>query len=167
MKVGIIVVNYNRNNLLKNCLESLQKISYTNSMIVVVDNGSTDGSQKMVKDVFPQVELLKMGYNSGFCKANNAGIDHVLGKKCDAVLLLNNDTQVDTDFLSEMVSGLNHEDKTGMIAAKILFMQRKNILDSAGLQITPDGLAKNRGLEMDESAFDENAEVFCPSGAAA
>lgn len=167
MKVGIIIVNYNKRELLKNCLESLFVISYKNIKILVVDNGSEDDSCSLVKNEFPSVDLIKMGYNSSFCKANNYGIKKCLEDGCDAVVLLNNDTVVAKDFLTNMIAVLNKNRKTGMVAARILFMNNRKIIDSAGLEITRDGLAKNRGLNENFDKYTLSDEVFCPAGAAA
>ncbi len=167
MKIGIIIVSYNKKDLLENCLKSLEKVSYANFETLVVDNGSSDGSWEMASEKFPQVSWLPMGHNSGFCKANNVGIKKAWELGCEAILLLNNDTEVEPDFLTAMVGELNQTEKIGMVAAQIPFLKRKNVLDSCGLVITPDGLAKNRGSEQAVELFGERAEVFCPAGAAA
>lgn len=167
MKISVIVVNYNKPELLRNCLFSLKKNDYPSFDIIVVDNGSSDCSLSMLKEQFPEVDVLEMGYNSGFCKANNVGIRYALDNGSDSVILLNNDTEVDHNFIKEMAEAIDVENKIGMIAAKVIFMGDKSLIDSAGLQITPDGLAKNRGLLEDINNYDSISEVFCPAGAAA
>lgn len=167
MKIGIVIVHYNRKDLLRDCLRSVGKIDYPDFRVLVVDNGSEDGSAEMVRDEFPEVELIPMGYNSGFCIANNEGIRKMVGQSCEAVLLLNNDTEVAPDFLKMMVPALHRGKKIGMIAPKILLFDKKDLLDSAGIEITPDGLGKNRGFARPNRDFREKCEVFCPAGAAA
>ncbi len=167
MKIGIIIVNYNKKDLLEKCLHSLEKVSYEKFQVLVVDNGSNDESLEFVGKNFPNVDLIKMGYNSGFCKANNIGIKRAFELECEAVLLLNNDTEVEPGFLTAMVGSLDCKEKIGMVAAKIPFLKRKNLIDSCGLVITPDGLTKNNGSEEDVSLFNKKEEVFCPAGAAA
>lgn len=167
MKVGVIIVNFNKKDLLSDCLKSLKDIDYDNYKIIVVDNGSKDGSIEFVKEKHPNVEVIEMGYNSGFCKANNAGIGLALALDCEGVLLLNNDTVVELDFLTKMVLELNKQEKVGMVSAKILFMKDRETVDSIGLEITPDGLAKNIGLGENQNKFNAKREVFCPAGAAA
>jgi GT2 family glycosyltransferase len=83
------------------------------------------------------------------------------------VVFLNNDTEVESDFLQEMVVAIDIEKKIEMIASKIIFFDNKSRMDSAGLLVTPDGLAKNRGLGQSANNFKESCEVFCPAGAAA
>lgn len=167
MKVAIIIVNYNKKELALRCLRSLQKNDYNDFQIIVVDNGSNDGSISLIKEEFPGIILLEMGYNAGFCKANNVGIRKGLEIGSDAILLLNNDTEVNFDFLTKMVGGIDDKNKIGMVAPKINFLTKRDVIDSCGLLITPDGLAKNRGLELCSIEFSALSEVFCPAGAAA
>ena len=167
MKVSIIIVNYNKKKLLQNCLKSIENIQYDNYDVIIVDNGSTDKSLEFVRNEYAKHALIDMGYNSSFCVANNIGIAKALKLKSDAVILLNNDTIVDKLFLAEMVRLVSLNEKIGMIAAKILLMKQKNKIDSTGISITPDGLAKNRNVNRDSSYALESEEVFCPAGAAA
>ncbi len=136
-------------------------------VIFVVDNGSTDGSIELVRDAYDNVILIEMGYNSGFCKANNVGIQRAIDDGCENVILLNNDTEVDEHFIREIVAEINVEKKIGMVAPKILFHTHRDQFDSAGLIITKDGLAVNRLLHESSDKGNERCEVFCPAGAAA
>lgn len=167
MKVGIIIINYNRRDLLGRCLASLAKIDYGNHEVIVVDNGSEDDSVKFVREKFVNAKIIEVGFNSGFCKANNLGIELAWKICCEAILLLNNDTEVESDFLSEMVKYIDLKKGIGMIAAKVLFMNKRDVIDSAGLLITPDGLGKNRGSGESSNFLKEAREVFSPVGAAA
>jgi GT2 family glycosyltransferase len=167
MKIGVIVVNYNKKDLLEKCLTSVFRVKYDDFQVVVVDNGSNDGSQELVAKKFSQAKIIEMGYNSGFCKANNSGINTCLSDGCDAMVLLNNDTEVDGNFLTSMASSLDANKKIGMIASRVICFNSRNLIDSAGLEITPDGLSKNRGLGGKTEDYDLSQEVFCPAGAAA
>ncbi len=101
MKLAVVIVSYNTKELLKNCLRSIYEKKWTNNIeVVVVDNGSTDGSGEMVKHDFPKVKFIQQGYNSGFTVANNAGIKSV---DADYYLLLNSDTEVFEGSLDKLV----------------------------------------------------------------
>jgi hypothetical protein len=167
MKISIIIVNYNRKELLDRCIRSLQQAIIADVDIVIVDNGSADGSLEMIKTHYADCKLIDVGYNSGFCKANNMGIAHALKNNSDAVILLNNDTEVGSNFISEMVSLANNQEKIGMIAANVLIFNDRERIDSNGLLITPDGLAKCKKLNEKEPKNQTTEEVFCPAGAAA
>ena len=89
--------------------------------MLVVDNGSTDGSEEAVRGAFPTVSILQTGANLGFAGGNNAGIRYALDRGADAVLLLNNDTEVEPDFLKPMVDRLESDSRTGIVGASIAY----------------------------------------------
>jgi len=89
MKLSIIIVNYKTPQLLLDCLESVFKYGSKHLEVIVVDNDSRDNSQPLLKEKYPQVRYIQMGYNAGFARANNKGIESSSG---EAVLLLNSDT---------------------------------------------------------------------------
>ena len=99
MKISVIIVNWNRKELLHACLNSLAAQIFNDYEIIIVDNGSTDGSNEMIREEFQQVRLIELGKNTGFCFANNVGIKEAHG---EYIALLNNDTEVDIDWLSEL-----------------------------------------------------------------
>lgn len=167
MKNAVIIVNYNRADLLEKCLQSLLRVREGDIKIYVVDNGSSDGSVEIMRQKFPTVCVITMGYNAGFCKGNNAGITRAINDGCENVILLNNDTEVDAYFITEAVKGIDLDKKIGMVAPRILLHRDRDIVDSAGLVITPDGLAKNRFLGQHTNQANSVSEVFCPAGAAA
>lgn len=167
MKVAIIIVNYNKKELLVNCLKSLSKLNYPDEIeMVVVDNGSNDGSEKHIIDNFKNVKLIQMGYNSGFCKANNVGIDFALKNGAQGIMMLNNDTEIDPNALTEIASKINIEKRIGMIATRILLYNNPGIIDASGFLITPDGLGKNLDAGQKAKCGSGEREVFCPTGAA-
>ncbi len=106
-KVSIIIVNMNGKSLLEGCLTSLFNLTdYPNYDVIVVDNGSTDGSVELVKEKFPHVEIITLNKNYGFTRANNIGVMHAFQKfNPDYILLLNNDTEIiQKGWLKEMVN---------------------------------------------------------------
>jgi GT2 family glycosyltransferase len=167
MKVGIVIINYNRKELLEKCLLSLEKIVYQAYEVVVVDNGSSDGSVKMVKKKFPNAKMIRLSENGGFAMPNKRGIQLALEEGCEAVLLLNNDTEVDPFFLAEMVRYIDINKRDGMVSAKVLFHSDRQKIDAIGHIITPDGLAKHKGFLSNAKGFNNSCEVFSPYGAAA
>jgi hypothetical protein len=131
-KVFIVILNYNGKDVIKNCLKSVFKINYPNLEIVVVDNGSIDGSLEMVKADFSRAHFIKNTVNLGFSTGNNVGIRFALEKMADFVLLLNSDTEVEPDFLSKLIKA-SMIDKTIGISSPIVFKNKtKNIWFAGG-----------------------------------
>jgi GT2 family glycosyltransferase len=171
MKSGIIIVNYNGKKMLEeclnSCLSSLHLLNCSSYEIIVVDNGSIDGSQAFVHKNFPDVKLIEVGYNSGFAYANNIGIEEAIKNGAEGVFLINNDIILDQLFFKNALSVYNCKEKVEMIAFKVLLYNEKNKIDGTGIIITPDGIGKNKNLGEDEKKRDNIEEVFCPYGAAA
>ena len=131
-KVAIIIVNWNGYALTKACLDSLKDLHYTNFQTVLVDNGSVDGSGEKLKSEFPEIELLSSIENVGFTGGNNLGIQWALDHLFDQVLLLNNDTLVEPDFLNPLVSFLEQNPDYGAVQPKIMLEAERDKLWNAG-----------------------------------
>ncbi|MCX6113186.1 MAG: glycosyltransferase family 2 protein [Proteobacteria bacterium] len=116
-KVVIIILNWNGKDDTIECLESLKHITYPNYEILLVDNGSTDGSINLIMEKFAKINMLESKKNLGFAEGNNEGIINARKIGFDYILLLNNDTIVDPSFLTEMVKIGESDDKTGIIGA--------------------------------------------------
>lgn len=130
--VAIIVLNWNGYSHSLICLRSLSQVNYPNLKIILVDNGSVDGSVQKLKDEFRDVTFLENQNNLGFTGGNNAGIEYALNQEFDHILLLNNDTTVMPDFLEKLVSLLESYPQAGMVQPLILFEDNKNKIWSAG-----------------------------------
>lgn len=167
MRSAVVIVSYNKKDLLEHCLFSIFKKAFFDGIVFVVDNGSEDGSVKMIRNNFPDVKVVEMGYNSGFCKANNIGIQKAIDANYDNIILLNNDIEVDDKFFINLIEEIDNNKKMSMVAPKILLFSKKNIIDSAGVLITSDGMGVNRFEGKRFSVANEKKEVFCPAGAAA
>jgi N-acetylglucosaminyl-diphospho-decaprenol L-rhamnosyltransferase len=116
--LSIVLVCWNNKAYLDPCLKSLYDTGMRNSFdVVVVDNGSTDGSQKMLAEKYPQVKLIQNDSNLGLGKASNQGIDATRGKY---ILLLNNDTLVNGAAFDDMVDFLDQHPRAGAVGGKIL-----------------------------------------------
>ena len=117
--VWIILLNWNGRDDTLACLQSLARLEYTNTKILVVDNDSHDGLIEILQQRFPSVMLLKNQENLGFAEGNNVGIRYVLTQHADYILLLNNDTIVDPKFLSELVAIGEAHPAIGMLSPVI------------------------------------------------
>ncbi|MFC1571224.1 glycosyltransferase family 2 protein [Candidatus Margulisiibacteriota bacterium] len=164
-KVSIVVLNWNGKEYLEDCLASLEKQTYPNIEIILVDNASKDDSVGFVKEYFPKVKIIINHKNLGFAAGNNVGIKAALG---EYVMVLNNDTEVDSNCVEELVKVIEKDRKIGGCATKILSYFNREIIDVAGLIIYPDGSARGRGrLEKAKDNFNEQEEIFFGSDCAA
>ena len=165
MKVSVIVVNWNRRELLRACLESLLKQTEPEFEIIVVDNGSGDGSVEMLEREFRQVRLIRNRENRGFCAANNQGIE---ASKGEFIALLNNDAEAESGWLAALRSSLESRPEFGMAASKIVVWENPAVIDKAGHLIYPDGQNRGRGSgEQDRGQYDHLEETLWPDGCAA
>ncbi|MDM0527875.1 glycosyltransferase family 2 protein [Clostridium perfringens] len=125
--VYIILVNYNGVNDTLNCIKSLEKINYDNFKIIIVDNFSNDNSLNILKKNINQKHtIIESEENNGFSAGNNIGIKFAINKGAEYVLLLNNDTIVEKNFLNELVSSVDCN--TGIVIGKIYYASEKNKL---------------------------------------
>jgi GT2 family glycosyltransferase len=128
-ETSVIVINMNGLQFLQACFSTLGRQIYTDFETLLVDNGSTDGSVKFVKENFPHVIILELGRNFGFGGGNNQGIKAARGKY---IALLNNDTEVHENWLAELVRGIKSDPIVAMCASKLVFADNPGIVDSAG-----------------------------------
>jgi len=112
-KVFIVVLNYNGGHFIKKCLASVFKNDYPNFEVVVVDNNSTDGSLEMAKSNFSKANFIKNEENLGFAVGNNVGIRFSLERMADYICLLNNDAEVEKDFIERLVEALEKPVRSG------------------------------------------------------
>ena len=167
-EVAIVIVNWNGKEILKNCLESLRKQTYRNFRIILVDNGSTDGSVSFVEKNYPEVEIVSLPENTGFAKANNIGISKAFeDENTEYILTLNNDTKPDAEFVSKILESAKRHSGFGSIQPKVLDAEGKNI-DCTGILISFEMSAQNRGYgEEDKGQFGKEEEIFGSSAGAA
>lgn len=134
-KVAIIILNWNQEEETSECLSSLRKLDYKNYEVIVVDNGSADGSAERIKQKFSEIVLIKNRENLGFCGGNNVGIKYALQDRAQYILLLNNDTVVDADMIGKLVEVMEENPEIGAVGPKICFYDRPNVIQSAGGKI--------------------------------
>ena len=130
--VAVIVVNWNGREVTLECLRSLSALTYPNAELIVVDNASSDGSAAAIRAAYPRVRLLAMPKNLRFAGGNNAGMREALPHGAEMVLLLNNDTVVDPDFLTHLVDRLESNPRYGMAAPKIYYFDQPDRIWFAG-----------------------------------
>jgi len=164
--ISIIIVNWNGQRYLATCLPTVFAQDFADFAVILVDNGSTDGSLAYVRAHFPQVRLIENETNLGFAAANNQGIR---ASNSEFVALLNNDTQVATNWLSAMWQAMAADSAVGMCAAKMVLTEQPGVIDSAGIALDRSGIAWGiAGGQMDgTAAVNRPAEVFGASGGAA
>ena len=163
--VSIIITNWNGIRYLEKCLGSVRSQTYKNIETIVVDNNSTDGSLDFIAREFPEVLVIKSGRNYGFAKANNTGIEASNGKY---IATMNNDTEAERDWIKNLVIAMEKSPDVGMCASKILLFNHRDLIDSAGMQIYPDGIAFCRGhLKKDQDSYKEEDYVLLPTACAA
>jgi hypothetical protein len=131
-KINIVVLNYNGKDCLKRCLSSLFCVDYSNFEVVVVDNNSQDGSLEMARLNFSRATFIKNEQNLGFSAGNNVGIKYSLEKLADFVLLLNNDTEVEKDFLVKLLKYAKEHEEAGIISPLIFSEQGESVWFSGG-----------------------------------
>jgi GT2 family glycosyltransferase len=161
---SVIIPNWNGANHLPICLDALQEQTYPYLEVILVDNGSTDGSQGLVADRYPEVRLLALEHNLGLTGGNNQGFRAAQG---EFLISLNNDTEVDSGFVEALVTALLDHPAAGMAAAKMLLFDQRDTLHSAGDGYGLDGIPFNRGVwQRDEGQFDEPGWIFGGCGGA-
>jgi GT2 family glycosyltransferase len=162
--VSVVVPNYNGAPFLEACLRSLAAQSITGAEVIVVDDGSSDGSSDIVVNSFPTMRLIRLARNQGFARAVNIGIAAASG---EVIALLNNDATADPGWLAEMVGALQRHPEAGSVASKILHADAADTVVSAGDVFRRAGVPNSRGVwERDAGQFDDEVEVFGACGAA-
>jgi len=159
-RVYIIVINWNGLKDTIECLNSLRNITYKNYKVILVDNGSKNNEGKILLEKFGDyINLIQNDKNYGFAKGNNIGIRKAIRNNADYVLCLNNDTVVESNFLTEMVESVSHRDKIGMVGGKMINYFERDKIDNLGVTLTKSGL----GFGIKKQKYN----YFCPSGGAA
>tara|TARA_Y100000741_G_scaffold330827_1_gene285716 strand:+ start:20958 stop:21998 length:1041 start_codon:yes stop_codon:yes gene_type:complete len=159
--VSIIILNYNAGELLLNCVDSLKKSTYPNLEILVVDNISSDDSQKKCKERFPDIKLIQNNKNLGYCGGNNVGIKEAKGT---FVIILNPDTIIEPNCINELISAYNKFGE-GLYQPKILSLNEDNTIQSTGnmLHVFGFGFARDKGNKI-VNKIEEIQEIGYASG---
>ena len=166
-KVCIIVLNWNRKNDTVECIESLTRLTYPRYEIVMVDNGSSDGTAEYVAEHYPGVSVVRNQKNLGYAGGNNQGLKEAAKRNADYFLILNNDTVVDKELLNEPVALAEKDKAIGLVQSKLLYYDDHTI-NTTGNICDYCGWAALRGkLEVDRGQYDllSDTGFFYASGA--
>ncbi len=166
LAASVIVLNYNGERYLNGCLEALasQKID-GGFEVLLADNGSADGSVKRVRLNHPWVRIVEIGRNRGFSGGNNLAFRAAQGRY---LVMLNNDTRVRPGWLAALVAAADSAERVGAVTSKLVFADRPDVIQNAGLLLLSDGGGADRGAgEADVGQYDRREEVFGFCGAAA
>ena len=164
-QVDLVIPNLNGLRFLKPCLDSVLTQTFRDIQVWLVDNGSTDGSVPYVQMHYPQVRLIANTTNKGFSAGNNQAIR---AGAAELVATLNNDTTVEPQWLETLVDAMLADARVGMCASKMLFADRRDTINSAGVVIDRVGIAWDRlGGEVDKPDEDAVRPVFGPCAGAA
>lgn len=164
--VSVIILNYNGGDFLKRCVESVINTEYENFEIILVDNCSTDGSLEDVISQFghdAKLHVVKNSLNLGFAEGNNIGLRHAKGAY---IVLLNNDTEVEKDWLKEAIKVAGSDEKIAIVQSKLFFLHDRETLESAGSYIDRCGFGFERGFVKSKDLYKSVDEVFYANGAA-
>jgi GT2 family glycosyltransferase len=164
--VSIIILNYNGAAVVDNCMQSVLNTDYPNFEVIFVDNASVDGSYQSVVRQFGgdnRVLMVRNNVNEGFAGGNNVGLRYAKG---DYITLLNNDTEVEKEWISEAIRIAESDAKIGVIQSKLFFWYNPEILESAGAFIDKAGYGFEKGFVRGKDVFNSSEEVFYGNGAA-
>jgi len=160
--VSVIVVSYNSEKYISQCLDSILKSDYPQLEIFVVDNASTDNSLKIIEQFQKNITIIKNKKNQGFAAGNNTGIKHSSG---EIILLINPDAYVTRNSITELIKPFLSDEKIMITGPKILYPNSKKIQSAGGIY-HKNGLTNHFGNgETDQGQYDESREVDYVTGA--
>lgn len=164
--VSIITVNYNQSGVTLEFLKSLESCTYPNLEVWVVDNASPNDNPDQIKEIFPEIKLIKTKENLGFAGGNNVAVKQANGKY---LLFINNDTEVEADFLQPMVQLLEENPEIGMVSPKIHYFHTPNTFQYAGFTPINRITIRNHAIgfgEVDKGQYDHTVQTGSIFGAA-
>ena len=162
--LSVIIPNYNGKKYLGDCLRSLEKQTFGVFDVIIVDNGSTDGSQEYIKTKWPNVQLIELPENTGFANAVNVGIK---AAESEYVFLLNNDTMCDELAIESLVKVMDNKKKLFSAQAKMLQMKAPHNIDDCGDLYCALGWAFTPGKDADNSHFRRRESITSACAGAA
>ena len=165
-KVTVVIPNYNGIKFIEECLTTLfrQDPDTPEYRVIVVDNGSVDGSRELVEEQFPKVSVIALSENTGFSYAVNRGI---LAANAPYVILLNNDTKVAPRFVKALYDAIEERENAFSVSAKMLMWDRPELLDDAGDRYCVLGWGYARGKGKPAAEYEKSCRVFSACGGAA
>ncbi len=166
--VAAIVLNWNNWPMTVECLESLRRLTYPRCRVLIVDNGSTDDSERILREKFPEFELIQTGANLGYAGGNNVGLRRALELGADHICLLNNDVVVEPDFLDPLVAAMEADAQLGIVGGLQCHYDDRRIIQTSGVYFSfLTGRVRNaNGGERDRGQCGQPRDVDFICGAA-
>lgn len=165
--IYIIILNTNKRDDTLDCLTSLQKNTYTDFHIILLDNNSTDGSKEAVRSAFPEVQIIELSENHGYAGNNNVGIQLALEQNADWILVLNEDTILAPDSLQNLIDVGESDPTIGILGPMVYHWHEPDVIQSAGCFLGPNWSSIHLGKdEVDKGQYTEPHPVEWISGCA-
>ena len=163
--VNIFILNWNGRDLTLDCLASLEKVTYSNANVIVIDNGSTDDSVVSIKEKYPETDIIEFPTNLGFAGGNNAGFEST-ANKADYTIFLNNDTIVDSNFVEPLINELETKSNTKQTAPKIYYADKPETIWFAGGKVNMwTGFIRHIGIrKKDALLYSKKMEIDYATG---
>ena len=159
--VNLFVLNWNGRDLTLDCLSSLEKITYPNVKVYVIDNGSSDNSVTAIRNQFPDYEIIELPKNYGFARGNNAGFE-LVKQKADYTIFLNNDTIVDPNFVEPLINAMESNSTVKQSTPKIFYADNLDYIWFGGGKVSLwAGWIRHLGIRQKDSmqfSFDRNVD---------
>ena len=159
--ISVIILNFNGKAFIERCIESVLAQDYARLQVIVIDNGSVDGSPNLIREKYKGVLLVENGRNIGYAAANNIGIRYAQGTY---IVIMNNDTELEGRCIALMKKAIDKDPRYGACASKIYLESGEGLLDAAGIVVFRDGLSIGRGRLERGDFYDREEEVFFASG---
>jgi len=165
-EITVVIPNYNGLRFLEECLQALyaQTPDTPEYEVVLVDNGSSDGSVEFVRENYPEVRIEALSENTGFSYAVNVGIEKAAS---EYVILLNNDTKVKSEFIKYLYEAMGARPQAFSVSAKMLMWDKPELIDDAGDRYCVFGWAFSRGKGKPSELYHTPCEVFSACAGAA
>jgi len=163
--VNLFVLNWNGRDLTLDCLFSLEKITYPNVKVYVIDNGSSDNSVTAIRNQFPDYEIIELPENYGFARGNNAGFE-LVKQKADYTIFLNNDTIVDPNFVEPLINAMESNSTVKQSTPKIFYADNLDYIWFGGGKVSLwAGWIRHLGIrQKDSMQFSFNRNVDYATG---
>jgi GT2 family glycosyltransferase len=165
-RVSIIILTWNGRRYLSDCLKSIEAQTYRDFEVILLDNGSRDGSSEFIKNEFSWVSLISVPENLGFAGGHSVAIERASG---ELIVTLNNDTRVEPDWLEELVFVADSYPEAGMVASRTSVYDDPDLIDTLGGRVCLDGMSRGafRMKRVSELGLSRVEEGLYPSPAAA
>jgi len=163
-QISIVIPNFNGKQFLKECLNSIKKQNLSLYDVIIIDNASTDESVEYIKDNYAEFTLIQNRENLGFATAVNQGI---AASNAEYVFLLNNDTELEVECVSNLLNCINKDETIFAVSSKMIQNQDRNLIDDAGDEYTILGFTQKVGNNRSTELYKSKREIFSACAGAA